>query len=98
MVKEVLYIDYCYMALIPIGRTERIILDQLTNKNGWFDEDAYLEKMSEALMYVTKNQKELLNILPQRYEGKRKRKRRLKALGQFLGETYFNNRFSVQGR
>jgi len=90
MIKKDLYIDYCTMALIPIGRHEKRILDKLTNKDGWFNEENYLAEAEKQKVFVTKNQLRLLKLMPQRYNHRSRRK--LEAIGRFLGETFNSNK------
>ena len=95
MVKKEKYIEYCWMILIPLGRTEMKILNEMCDENGWFDEEAYLERMSKLKLFVTNNQKKILSLMPQRYEHRGKRKRRLEALGRFLGEKAMSNYYGI---
>lgn len=90
MIKKDLYIDYCTMALIPIGRQERKILNKLADSMGWLDEEAYLAEAEKQKVFVTKNQLRLLKLMPQRYNHRSRRK--LEAIGRFLGETFNSNR------
>ena len=95
MLKARRYIEYCLMADIPLGRTELAILDKMTDKNGWFDEEAYLEEMDKVPVYVTNNQRKLLAIMPQRYQRGGKYRARIKLLGKFLAQVYGYNTYSI---
>lgn len=95
MVKKEKYIEYCWMALIPLGRSEMRILDDMCDDRGWFDEGAYLKELDKLHVFVTKNQKKILSLMPQRYEHGGKRKRRLETLGRFLGERAMHNTYGL---
>ena len=95
MVKSRKYVEYCIMADIPLGRTEKAVLDRMTDKNGWFDEEAYLEVMENAPVYITAHQKELLRLIPQRYQQGGRYRARLRKLGKFLAQVYRFNTYSI---
>ena len=95
MVKARKYIEYCLMADIPVGRTELDLLEDMTDKNGWFDEEAYLEEMDKVPVYVTNNQRKLLAIMPQRYQQGGRYRARIKLLGKFLAQVYGYNTYSI---
>lgn len=95
MVKARRYIEYCLMADIPVGRTELDLLEDMTDKNGWFDEEAYLVAMEQTPIYVTKNQRKLLSIMPKRYQQGRRYRARIKLLGKFLAQVHRYNTYSI---
>lgn len=94
MLKARRYIEYCLMADIPLSRTEVDLLDKMSDRNGWFDEEAYLKAMEQMPIYVTKNQKKLLSIMPQRYQQGGKYRARIKLLGKFLAQVHRVNTYS----
>ena len=95
MVKKEKYIEYCWMALIPLGRSEMRILDDMCDDRGWFDEGAYLKKLDKLHVFVTKNQKQILELMPKRYEHLGCCRRKLGALGRFLGERAMHNTYGL---
>lgn len=95
MVKARKYIEYCLMADIPVSHTELDLLENMTDKNGWFDEEAYLVAMEQTPIYVTKNQRKLLSIMPKRYQRGGRYRARIKLLGKFLAQVHGYNTYSL---
>ena len=91
MIRARQYLDYCYMCQIPLAKTELRILDELTDKNGWVDEEKYVDRMTETPIFVTQNQLTILAMLPKKYE--RTRRSRLNKMGHFLAEVYQLNKY-----
>ena len=59
------YLLYCYNADIPIRRAEKRILDTITGRVGLFNVERYLYECEKAKVFITKNQKDILKMLPE---------------------------------
>lgn len=65
MVSKDDYLKYCYNADIPIGRSERKILDTITGRMGTFNVERFMIECEKAKIFITKNQKAILKMLPE---------------------------------
>ena len=67
MISAYLYRKECKKALVQLGLHEDDMLRKMTY-NGWFNEELYLEKMDNSPYYVTKNQRKIMALCPQKYD------------------------------
>ena len=60
-----LYLKKCEEALIQLTNTEKIVLERVTDDDGWADRIEYLKELEKTTaIYVTKNQRQILKWLP----------------------------------
>lgn len=65
MVSKDDYLKYCYNADIPIRRSEKKILETITGRMGTFNVERYIFECEKAKIFITKNQKAILKMLPE---------------------------------